>query len=499
MDGPRTKNKAPVRRHSNLKPRIWVHRMSLIDGVRRTLQQHHLTPPSTRVVVALSGGPDSTALLHVLRSLRDAGALQLVAVAHLNHQLRDEADADERFCAHVAADFGLAFSVERADIREVARREHRSLEDAAHHVRHAFFDRTVAACHADVIAVGHTQDDQAETFLLRLIRGAGTRGLAGMYPRSGVVIRPLIECSRDDVRAFLAQERIAFLHDASNDDVSIPRNRVRAELLPLLASRFNPRIVETLASEAHLAQADQQYFEDIVDVWMATHVTHSGALTWSVSHDGLVGLPRAVAWRVLHTLMRSAAGGSQISSLNVSQVWETAVKRGAGIDAPRHRVERVGPDVVLRSRPAGSAGRPSGGFASGVPAFCRPLPVPGEVMLPEISCVISAEIALSAANAPRPNRELAIVPKSRVAGGLAVRNRRAGDRLRPSDVGHKKLHDLLVDRKVPRGERDQVPIVVDQAGHIVWVAGHAIDRDFQVSDPAQAVVILRLKAVGGSC
>ena len=472
--------------------------MSLIDGVRRTLKHHHLTTASTRVVGALSGGPDSTALLHVLRALRDSGELQLVAVAHLNHQLRDEADADERFCAEAAAEFGLEFIAERADIRAIARREHRSLEDAAHHVRHAFFERAVAAYQADVIAVGHTQDDQAETFLLRLMRGAGTRGLAGMHPRSGIVIRPLIDCSRDDVRAFLAHGRIAFLHDASNDDVSIPRNRVRAELLPLLASRFNPRIVETLASEAHLAQADQQYFEEIVNAWMAAHVTQSGPSTWGVSRNGLVALPRAVAWRVLHTLMRSAAGGGQISNLHVAQVWETVVQGGARIDAPRHLVERVGPDVVLRGRPAGSAGRLSDAFVSGVAAFCRPLPVPGEVMIPEINCVMSAEIALSAVNAPPPNRELAIVPKSRVVGGLAVRNRRAGDRLRPSDVGHKKLQDLLVDRKVPRGERDQVPIVVDQAGHIVWVAGHAIDLDFQVSDPAQAVVILRLKAVGGS-
>ncbi|MEQ1912109.1 MAG: tRNA lysidine(34) synthetase TilS, partial [Vicinamibacterales bacterium] len=470
--------------------------MSLIDGVRRTLEQHHLTTPSTRAVVALSGGPDSTALLHVLRSLSDSGALHLIAIAHLNHQLRDEADTDERFCAHVAADLGLAFVVERVNIREVARREHRSLEDAAHHVRHAFFERTVAACQAEVIAVGHTQGDQAETFLLRLIRGAGTRGLAGMHPRSGVVIRPLIDCSRDDVRAFLAQGRIAFLHDASNDDVSIPRNRVRAELLPLLASRFNPRIVETLVSEAHLAQADQQYFQEIVDAWMANHVTRSGPSTSRVNCNGLVALPRAVAWRVLHTLMRSAAGGGQISNLHVAQVWEAVVVGGARIDAPRHRVQRVGPDVVLTSRPAGSAGRPSDAFASGVPEFCRPLPVPGEVMIPEINCVMSAEIALSGLNAPPLNRELAIVPKDRVAGGLVVRNRRAGDRLRPSDVGHKKLQDLLVDRKVPRGARDQVPIVVDQAGHIVWVAGHAIDQDFQVSDPAQAVVILRLKAVG---
>ena len=217
-----------------------------------------------------------------------------------------------------------------------------------------------------------------------------------------------------------------------------------------------------------------------------------------MNRDSLVALPRAVAWRVLHTLMRSASGDGQISNRHVAQVWETVVARGARVDAPRHLVQRVGPDVVLTSRPAGSFGRPSEPFATLVQAFCRSLPVPGEVVIPEINCVMSAEIAFSAENAPLPNRGVAIVPRNRVVGGLAVRNRRAGDRLRPSDVGHKKVHDLLIDRKVPRADRDRVPIVADQTGRIVWVTGLAIDRDFQVSDPAQAVVILRLKAVGGS-
>jgi tRNA(Ile)-lysidine synthase len=121
------------------------------------------------------------------------------------------------------------------------------------------------------------------------------------------------------------------------------------------------------------------------------------------------------------------------------------------------------------------------------------------VAIPEIGCVMSAEIVNSAENGPPPNGAVAVVPKNKVAGGLAVRNRRAGDRLMPSAAGHRKLQDLFVDRKVPRADRDRVAIVVDAEDRIVWVAGHAIDREFRVVDPAQAVVILRLKGVGGSC
>ena len=171
--------------------------MTLIDRVRRTLKRHQLATPTTRVCVALSGGPDSMALLHALRSLRDEGLLQLAGVAHLNHQLRDAADADAHFCEGVAGSLGLPFSHERIDVNALARTEHRSIEDAAHRSGTPFLNGSSRLQHADVMAVGHTRDDQAETFLLRLVRGAGTRGLAAMHPRNGVVIRPLLDCSRE--------------------------------------------------------------------------------------------------------------------------------------------------------------------------------------------------------------------------------------------------------------------------------------------------------------
>src|SRR4029079_8940711 len=144
--------------------------------------------------------------------------------------------------------------VERDDVRARAVREKRSIEDAARAARYECFGRARAQCEADAIAVGHTRDDQAETFLLRLLRGAGSRGLGGMYPRNGHVIRPLLDCLRDDLRAWLRERAIAFVEDETNTDVSIPRIRIRADLIPLLKSRFNPAIVDVLAGEADLAR-----------------------------------------------------------------------------------------------------------------------------------------------------------------------------------------------------------------------------------------------------
>jgi tRNA(Ile)-lysidine synthase len=168
--------------------------MDLLSRVRDFVSQHHLIAPETRVVAAVSGGSDSVALVHLLRELADAGELHLAGVVHFNHQLRPSADADERFAAGVAASLNLPFTSDREDVSARAIRERRSVEDAARTARHAFFERARSASGADAVALGHTRDDQAETVLLRLMRGAGPRGLAGMHPKNGHVIRPLLGC-----------------------------------------------------------------------------------------------------------------------------------------------------------------------------------------------------------------------------------------------------------------------------------------------------------------
>ncbi|MBS1817227.1 MAG: tRNA lysidine(34) synthetase TilS [Acidobacteria bacterium] len=472
--------------------------MSLTDAVRRTLARHHLAGPDTRVVVAFSGGPDSTALLHVLRELAHAGDLRLVGAAHLNHGLRAAAPEDECHCAEVAGAMGLPFAADRIDVRALAQQTGRSIEDAAHHARTAFFSRAAEVLRADVVAVGHTKDDQAETFLLRLIRGAGSRGLAAMYPRSGVVIRPLLECSKRQVRAFLNERALSCLHDETNDDVGIPRNRVRAELLPLLVQRFNPQVVNALAAAAALARADEALIRALTAEWTAAHVERPSPGTWRVDSGSLATAPQAIGFRALHDLMSQASAGRPIGLGTVLRGWSVVTGERPRLDGPGLCLERHGGYVVLTSRPAGPVGRHQAVSAGPAPSISQPLPIPGELVLPEWGQAMSAEVMHSAHDAPLPNGATAVVPKVLVADGLAVRTRRAGDRVRVP-AGHRKLQDLFVDRKVPRGERDRIPIVTTADDRIVWVAGHVLDPDFRVIDPAQAVVVLRLKGVGGSC
>src|SRR5262245_16565427 len=182
--------------------------MTVLDRVRQFIRDHDLIRADTRVVGGLSGGSDSVALASILRELDARGELRFVGVAHFNHQLRPTADRDEALAASIAAALGVAMLADREDVAARARDEHRSIEDAAHSARYACSERDRQHCGADLVALGHTRDDQAETFLLRLVRGAGPRGLASMHPRNGRIVRPLVGCRREDLRAWLAARKL---------------------------------------------------------------------------------------------------------------------------------------------------------------------------------------------------------------------------------------------------------------------------------------------------
>jgi tRNA(Ile)-lysidine synthase len=304
-----------------------------------------------------------------------------------------------------------------------------------------------------------------------------------MHPRNGYVIRPLLDCRRADLRAYLRERGIAFVEDETNADVTIPRNRVRAELIPLLEQRFNPSVVDTLAQQAELAREEW--------LWMSQQPTDD------LHVPRLLSMPRALARLTLWSAMNDAAGGRTVSLGHVEAVLELLESPGASgsIDAPGHVVERLGDRVVLKKGRSGDARSTEANF------FRYPLSIPGEVSLPQQGTVVSAELA--AANAGRTalratvrNRATAVLAVDGWTGSLAVRNRRPGDRFTPFGLhGEKKLQDFLVDRKVPRADRDNVPLVVDETDRILWVAGHEIDEAFRVTEASRAVLILTLRQV----
>jgi len=495
---------------------------ALLDRIRRFVRQHGLFGTDTRLVVALSGGSDSVALLHLLHDLQVAGEVHLAGAAHFNHQLRDLADRDEACAAAAARSLDVPFTADRGDVRARARLGHLSIETAARACRYEFFDRARRLFAADVVALGHTRDDQAETFLLRLVRGAGPRGLSGMSAARGTIVRPLLECGRQELRAYLGERRVSYVDDESNLDTRIPRNRVRAELLPLLEHAFNPGIVETLAREADLSREMYEWLDGLADALLAemsSGVRNSDFRlqtsdfrreasdlrleSWELDVALLKGAPPPVARFAIWKAMTKVGAGRAVSSAQVASALALlSVDRGS-IDGPGQRMERIGGKLVLTgSRPrslenlgnSGNPGNPSN-------LFEYPLSIPGEARLGEGIGVLSAEPLAPESGVPEGTAATGRGPSAWVRADactppLVVRNRRPGDRFRPIGVGgQKKVQDYFVDRKVARSSRDQVPLVVDGRGRIVWVAGFGIDEAFRVTDASQSVLLLRLRQV----
>jgi tRNA(Ile)-lysidine synthase len=464
---------------------------ALLTRIRRTMAREGLAARGQRVLVALSGGADSVALLLIARELERDGDLVLAGAAHLNHRLRGtDADEDERFCEALAARLGVRFLSDRVDVAALAKRQRRSVEDAARTARYAFFERAADGCGADAIATAHTKDDQAETFLLRLLRGAGSRGLAGIRPRTGRIIRPLLDVERATLRDYLAAHGQAFREDASNADVSIPRNRVRHELLPLLESRFSPAIADALAHEAAIARHDDEFLREEAIKLAGRIVQESEVIT--IDAAGLAAAPRALGSRVARAALERFAGGRSIGFEHVAWLLALAADKKGELSLPGQQARRSGRTIELTRRTSGT------GLRNG---FAFPLSIPGEVRLESLGLVVGAEHL--SAPAARHMSWKARGSEVGVATGpirlpLAVRSRRPGDRFRPLGApGVRKLQDFLVDRKVPRGVRDTVPLVVDGRDRIVWVVGQSVAEEFRVTEPAQGVILLKVRHLGG--
>jgi tRNA(Ile)-lysidine synthase len=466
-----------------------------------TMHRHGLLRDGRRMLIGLSGGADSVALLLILKECEAHGALTVAGAAHLNHQLRGaDADADEAFCAALAAKYDVPFLSERVDVAALARAERRSMEDAARVARLAFFERARAALHADVVAVAHTKDDQAETFLLRLMRGAGTRGLAAIRPRAGRIVRPLLDLDRGALRECLAARAEPFREDATNADVRIPRNRVRHELLPYLGSHFSPGIIDVLARTAELARQDEEFLHEEA-IKLAARVVLSD-VTVRLDAIGLSSAPRALSSRVAHAALQRLAGSKPIHFEHVDRLLALAVDEAAGdgraISLPGQIAVRVRNDIVLRP----DVGRRPSAVGLGT-RFAVSLSIPGEVQVG--AQTVAAERIDETPGQPGRQWQKwhARGAEVGVAAGalalpLAVRSRRPGDRFRPLGApGRRKLQDFLVDRKVRREDRDAVPLVVDARDRIVWVVGQSVAEDFRVTDPSQGVILLKVRHLGG--
>jgi tRNA(Ile)-lysidine synthase len=455
--------------------------MSLEAEVLETLERYALLHGVRRVVVAVSGGADSTALIHVLAALRAELSVDLHA-AHLDHGWRVEAAADRAAVTTMAERLGVPLTCGVAPLGRPTGGGGR--EARARAARSAFLEQVARDLGAERIATGHTRDDQAETVLLRLLRGAGSRGLAGIPPARLPYIRPLIATRRATILAWLRAQGIAWQEDRTNADLSLTRNRVRLDLLPRLEAGFGPGVTERIAGLADLLRDDEECL-DRTALEAFADLASRGSAGMALDRPGLAARPAAIRRRVLRHACREVRGGEFFPSRAVIAQLERLLEGGA--PGPIHLAAGVeaatdGVQLLLR-RPAASCD----------PGFHAPCRVPGKVAWPEADiyltlqevdrCSLGTDITQA-----RPG--VAFLDGERAGAELELRSRRPGDAFFPLGLGgRKKLQDFLVDARVPRGQRDRVGLLTSQ-GEVAWVVGHRIDERFRVTDATRRVLVV---------
>jgi tRNA(Ile)-lysidine synthase len=451
-----------------------------IEKVRRTIARYNMISPGDGVVVAVSGGPDSVCLLDMLHELGDELGIQLL-VAHFDHGLRPGEDEDEtRFVESLAMSFNLPFETKKA--AQSLRQGTASLEERARNARYRFFDEVKKKYEARKIAVGHNLNDQAETVLMRLMRGSGPSGLSGIRPfRDDKIVRPLIELTRGEIESYLKQKRLAFVTDSSNLERRHLRNRIRMELLPQL-KRYQPRIVEVLGQVAEIMRRDDEYLEERAAEWVEERVEIRDTGEVYIPLPSFVELPEALRNRVIRQALKITGGNLRkvstrhldaVNLLATGKRPQTLVKLPNGISARRSY------DTLFFG--ASEEKQPQ--------AFCCLIEGPGTFYLDALGCTVSLE-EMEGAVSPESSMSpwTAFLDAERITYPLMIRNFRPGDRFVPLGMsGHKKLKDFFIDLKIPSEVRARIPILTERDMPI-WVCGYRIDDRFKVSSKTKKVL-----------
>lgn len=463
-----------------------------------------------RVGVAVSGGADSVALLRLFEDLRGELGISL-SVAHLNHGLRGAAaDADEAFVARLARELDVPFFASREDVGDLARRKHWNLEDAGRRARYAFFEKLVREGRCTKIAVAHTADDQAETLLARLIRGTGSRGLVGIHRVRGAVIRPLLDVRREELREYLRGFGQEWREDASNEDTTRLRARVRHQLLPLIVRDFAPAIVERLTKLAEVQSGEEEFWNALVEERLAgIQEDAGGAISIEIEqlsaplpqlagkHDASLALSR----RAILALLRQAAGGeSDFDAKHVQQVLHLASKSQSGrrIELP-HGVEviRVFEQLQFVPRAAFKAvGRArSSRTAQRSYEYAVALPATGgcEIEVPELRARFYLK-AIDWPSTPRDTKQgTDALDADRLTPPLVLRNWRPGDACHlPGKRQAQKLKELFTEGRVSLSDRKNWPVLTS-TGRVAWLRGWPPAADFSARKNTRRGIMVRFE------
>ncbi len=475
-----------------------------LQKVRQTIIAHHLLEPGNSLLVAVSGGPDSVALLHSLVMLSKQQEWRL-GIAHLNHNLRTDAARDASFVDSLAKKLDLPCYVEKKNVAAYRKKNKLSLEEAARDIRLRFLHQTARTHQYQKIAMGHHADDNAELILMNFLRGSGLKGLIGMAPQRNLsidgthgrpvgLVRPLIQCKRKEILAFLAEQHCAFVHDITNDDLRYRRNRIRHELIPLIERFYNPNIVDTVNRMADVMSSEKSWITEMAVLVRKEAVLEKEGGKIKLSISKIIPLPTALLRQVLRDSILEVKGTLRkitythiMAAIHLIKVGPTT----GTLDLPdRLRVTRE-KDIlsfVVETVPLRHLGPRH--LPINDPDFEYSMEGPGSIFIKElgIRCHVSEAPAVPPPESGKAGQNVAFFDMDIVSYPLMIRKVRNGDRFTPLGMtGTQKIHKFFSDHKVPLPERQRCPVLVS-GSCIIWVVGHRLNDWAKVTTDTKRIL-----------
>lgn len=456
----------------------------MLRKIHSFIVQYRLFKPGQKVLAAVSGGPDSIAMLHILKKLAAELEIQIAAV-HVNHKLREEADEEEAFVSRICNNWSLTLYTRSINIKKAAAEEGKSIEEAARNYRYSYFQELRRKVNADCIATAHHQDDNAESVLLHLLRGAGIKGLRGIMPVNNYLVRPLLNVSKEEIMDYVAANGLPYRIDKSNYDTKFLRNRIRHELIPYLQAEFNPRIVENLVRLGQIASEVNDAIQMEVDHYFNAPLIKKADNEEVIIDCQLLGqlypaYQKQVIIRAL-ALIKSDYGWS---SSDIQLIMNMIEKEGS---AKRIKLKKgIWVYKIYNYMHMGQ-------IIEQTDNYCYHIKAPGLVDIKETGCKYTLE-TMSIEEFHKINLQgtETYLDFDKLPQPVYLRSRKKGDKIAlPGMKGRKKVKDYFIDRRIPIYQRNKIPLLAAAEEDVYAIVGYQVAKPVQLDENSKNILLIR--------
>jgi tRNA(Ile)-lysidine synthase len=456
-----------------------------LETVWKNIKEYKLINENDNIVIGVSGGPDSMALLYSLLEIKEEMNFNIF-IAHVNHGVRGEdARADQVFVENKCKALNLIYYSREVDMDGYAKEHGISSEEAGRELRYEFFREILKKHGGGKIAVAHNKNDQAETLLLRILRGTGIDGLSGMDFASGDIIRPLLNVSREEIEEYIFKESIETVLDKTNLVPIYSRNRVRLELIPYMMKNFNPNIVDALWRLSRTSNTDSRFLENITmenyNLVVKKENNHSIILNGHLFNNLDICIRQRILRLAILKLEGSLQGLGEQNITSMIQLFQE-FKTGKQLNLPRGILGRVSYNDLLIEK----------SHTNGIESYDYELHI-GENKISDLGISIDLKIVRDIPKGYLKN--IRYFDYDTIKGNLRIRNRKAGDKFMPFGMdGTKKIKDYFIDKKIPKEEREKIPLLTDDE-NIIWILGYATSEYYKVTEFTSRILIVDYKYI----